>query len=48
MFWKQSASFLKHFASETCCIVLNVVMTMEKVLVNAADIPDNLLVFGLF
>lgn len=41
---KQPASFLKHFASETYCIVLRVVMTMEKVLVNAADVADSVLV----
>lgn len=40
----QPASFLKHFASETYCIVLSVVTTMEKVLVNAADIADSVLV----
>ena len=44
MFGKQPASFLKHFASESYCIVLSVVMTTEKVLVNTADIADNVLV----
>ena len=41
---KQPASFLKHFASETYCTVLSVVMTVEKLLVNAADFADNVLV----
>jgi hypothetical protein len=41
---KQPASCLKQVASERYCIVLSVVMTMEKVLLNAADIADNVLV----
>jgi hypothetical protein len=44
MFGNQGASFLKHLASETYCIVLSVVMTMEKVFANAAYIADNVLV----
>jgi len=38
---KQPSSFLEHFAYETYSIVFSVVMTMEKVLVNAADIAHS-------